>query len=67
MFSQIERKIYLFILLILQFVVSVDSASSSSRPESISIMCKSRGTLVGNGTQFTIVHALSHLMTGHYT
>lgn len=56
-----------FFLLISQFVLSVDSANTSTRLESISIMGKSRGTLVGNGTQLAIVHAPSHLMSGLYT
>lgn len=60
--------IYLFLfLLIFPFLVSVDSASSSTRHESISVLCRSRGTPVGNGTQLAIVHALSHLMTGPYS
>lgn len=58
---------FFFFFCFSQFVVSVDSASSSNRHESISIMCKSRGTLVGNGTQLAIVHAPLHLMSGLYT
>lgn len=46
------------------FVVSIDSASSSTWLESSSIMCKFRGTPVGNATQLALVNAPSHLMSG---
>lgn len=48
----LSELMFIYSLLISQFVVS---ASRSSRLESISIMCWSRGTLVGNCAQLSIV------------